>query len=60
MHENAALVKNIYFVIETMFAAIKLPSSFVEDFLNFMLENTPTTANVKSVRGDHELMIVGY
>ena len=60
MSENVTLVKNIYFVIETMFAAIKLSSSFVEDYLNFMLENTPSTSHVKSLKGDNELMIVGY
>ena len=57
---NVTLQKNIYFVIETMFAATRLSSTFVEDFLSFLLDNVPVTTEDKSMKGDGELMIVGY
>jgi hypothetical protein len=58
--ENTTLKKNIYFVIETMFAATKLSTSFVEDFLNYLLDNVPISADAKELKGEGELMIVGY
>lgn len=56
---QSTVVKNIYFVIETMFAATKLSPEFVEDFLNYLLENVPSTPEIH-VKGDKELMVVGY
>jgi hypothetical protein len=58
--ENVLLKKNIYFVIETMFAATKLSSDFVEDFLGYLLDNVPVATDSKMVKGEGELMIVGY
>jgi hypothetical protein len=58
--DNYTLQKNIYFVIETMFAATRLSATFVEDFLSFLLDNVPIITEGKSKKGDGELMIVGY
>lgn len=43
-----------------MFAATKLSTSFVEDFLNYLLDNVPICADPKEMKGEGELMIVGY
>lgn len=57
---NVTLQKNIYFVVETMFAATRLSADFVSDFLSYLLENVPVSTDIKSMKGDGELMIVGY
>ena len=43
-----------------MFALTRLSPTFVEDFLNFLLENEPVTTNIESMDSDKELMIVEY
>lgn len=58
--ENVVLKKHIYFVIETMFAATRLSADFVEDFLGYLLDNVPVATDAKMVKGEGELMIVGY
>lgn len=58
--ENPIFKKNLYFTIEIMFASTRLSSTFVEDFLGFLLENQPVTTNIESMNNDEELMIVGY
>ena len=50
----------MYFCIETLFAATKLPPTFVEMFVSALMENQPMTAAYDKVSSDDELMIVGY
>lgn len=51
-NDNHTLQKNIYFVIETVFAATRLSSSFVEDFLNYLLDNVPLYTEGKTKKND--------
>lgn len=58
--DNLVLKKHIYFVIETIFAATKLSTSFVEEFLVYLLKNVPVATDTRSMKNEGELMIAGY